>query len=1176
MASLPEQLQSLISSSGILADLDGQIGSITSAASTLSNLINSPPEEIDDLIKGLSNISLTNIRLPDNFISGFSGISDVIPTDFNSITGGLDSVLSGINNVLDVNVLTSIQAFIQCLETLSVLIEMDFSRFQFTASGSPPASLAEASESPTSSSAAGGPAASEPLATGNGGSEGGAEDSGSQGSGTAEANAGASVDASASGAVVATKNISALVGAFPTPFNAENAVGFFRDVLKGIPRDNVNMSHVPVYDDVFLLLNTGVGFSEMDSSGIQTHIQNTLTSLTTALDRDGLKPVHDLSKQVNDILVKIDFNELGTQSIQVASAMEEIATGLEANDITGMDDQLRVVDTSLDILLPLLDSLRDTVLENELVQLNQSLSKLSSGLNQSMLQLQRLLKPPATADFFVIIDDLIQQGIHQSGIQELTKAAENLFKQMTDMLALLNTSVVKDALSAVTNSLGDALDTFDSAMLQVTSTVSAVFDDVQNALDLIDTVTFQESVENALQEIHDTIKSVIDQLFTPIRTAVTSAVDLIESAVDSFHPEQIKATIQDMIDQMTAIFSSQEVMDAIHLIKSTIETITEQLQAASFTPVVDGVVTGIDGVKDVFQLVPSSLLSDDLKQQIQTAINALPQDLEQPIHTLTSELDNLIEEGPKALLLQLQEPVKSLAAQLNEISPDKLIGNDLFKEYDNLLKDLADFTPSTVLTPIQTALTHLKEEISRQIDLVTLLKPVEDLYDGMAQQLTQLDPSAIVEPINNKINEMTTSFLDILPEESVFEILEKIVSGLESARAIVTEIKSLVDTLTGMVTELANPEAQLTQWLQPVLDQVDNLPEIPGIDITLNQMSQNVDTLKKTGIMSQISQAVTPLQTALDTLDPQTIHPRLLAAYGRLNPSAIDVLPPGPQKTALLSIRGRFNPVSPPVNLVFGKLRETQTGLQTTLSNTENLLADWEDRFFGTDSSFRALQLDNPTSQTVKDMMKQSIQDHTIKPISNLFSSITTAFSAFDGPVNRLQGFVDAMDDLFSDIVEGPGSLGEIQTILAGMVDRIRNLNLDFLEQELKDVFTAVKQKFNDINPKPLRESLQTLLDNTLALIDVEQVLPHAEVQAIDHTYAETLLKLGALNPDTLISEVVQPAFDEKIEPILTLFDLTDPIAVLLERMDGLAEELDIELNKVDTAYQGMMQAVPI
>ena len=1170
MPSLPEQLESLISSSNLTADLDGQIGSITTAASTLSSLISSPPTEIDDLISGLSNISVDNIQLPDNFLSGFSSISDVIPTDLSSVTGSLDSVISGITDVVDIDVLDDIQSFIQCLENLSALAEIDFSQFKFTSSS-------ESSATSTSTASGTGSGSTGETSGGEtGGSAGSGSGEGGVGTGTGESGAGASTTASESKTVVAVKNISEMMDNVPETFNAQNAVGFLRDVLKGLPRANAKMGHLPIYDDVLQLLNTTITFSEMDASGLQTHIQTTLTSLATALDRDGLKSVHEISQLVTDIQSKIDFDQLSTQGTQVAVAMEQIATAVEASDISTIDAQITTINNSLDVLLPQLETISSNVLSTDIAKFNKNLPKLNIRLDQSMRRLQRMLQAPAAADFFVIIDDLIQQGISQSGIDDLTNGVKSLFENLTKVVSLLNASVVKDALSTVTGGLGSALDAFDTALLQVTSSVSAVFDEVDNALDVVDTASFRENVENALQEVQDTIETIIDTLFTPIRTAVTAAVNLLESAVDSFDPEQIKNAIQNIIDQITSIFSSQEVMDAIQLIKTTIETVTEQIQAASFTPIVDGVVTGIDGVKDVFQLVNPAILSDSLKQQIQSAVDSLPEDLEQPIDTLTSELDQLIDEGPKPLILQIQEPVESLAKQLKEISPDKLVGNDLFTEYENLLSDLADFTPSTLLTPIQEALSDLKDEISRQIDLATLLKPVEDLYDEVVAQMDQLDPAAIIEPINEQISDLSTGFLEILPEETVFEILDKVVSGVETGRDFVGEIKSLLDKILEMIASLVDPETQLTQWLQPTLSLVDGLPDIPGIDTTFTTISQNIDKLKKSGITTQISQAVTPLQTALDDLDPQTLQNRLTAAHVRLNRSTIEALPASSQRTALLSLLDRFNPIDPPLSRVFNTLQETRTGLQTSLTTIDTALANWDDRFFASGSTFNAMQLSSVTSQTVKDLMKQSIEDHVIKPVGKLFSSISSAFGALDDPIEELQNFIDEIDDLFADITEGPGSLGEIQDILEGLVERISNLNLDFLEQELDEVFDAVKQKFDDINPKPLREALQALMDDTLDLIDVEQVLPQTEVQQIDTTYSTTIATLTALNPNTIITDIVQPAFDEKIEPILKLFDLTEPIEVLLERMDGLAEELNTELDKVDNSYQGLMQAVPV
>ncbi len=1174
MPSLPEQLQRLISSSTLSTDLQGQIGSITTAAATLGNLVDSPPGEIDDLINGLTHIPLTHLQLPDDFLRGFSSLAQVVPGDLTDITGNLDTLMAGMGEVLDVSVLESIQAFMLCLGRLSPLIEMDFKKFQW--GSTPPGSPSLAQGIPGTTGELEGSEAHD-----SGGSEGGAgepagHDPAEHNPVSVEADNSPAIEPLESRAVVATKNISEILGAFPTPFNGENALLFFRDVLRGLPRDNAKMAHIPVYDDVLQLFDTALEFSQMDSVGLVTHIQNTLTSLATALDREGLKPVHDLTRRGSELLVRIDFDQLGLDSIQVAEALEEIAAALDSEDISGIDTQLLMLHTALDTLSPQLESIQASVLDNELAQMDRSLVKFSRNMDQSLQRLQRILKAPAAADGFVIIEDLIQQGLHQSGIQDLTVAAENLFKHMGDILGLLNTARVQQALTSVTTGLDAALEGFDTVLLQVTRRVSQVFDEIDHALDSINTAGFQETVENALQEIETRIASVMEQFFTPLRDVITSGVDLIASAVDSFDPERIKATIQNVIDQITGIFSSPQVLEGIQLIKSTIETVTEQLQAVSFAPIAEGVVTGIEEVKKVFQLVEPALLSESLTRQLQTAITALPGDLEQPIHRLTSELDRLIQEGPKPLILKIQVPVASLAAQLHEISPDRLVGNELFNAYETLLTDLAGFTPSTLLIPVQNALTELKAEIVRQMDLNALFQPLEEAHQGLVGQLNQLDPRTIIQPINQQIGQMTTGFLDLVPEESLFEIVEHLISGLESARAFVDEVKHLLSTLTGMATGLADPETQLTLWLQPVLDQVDTLPEIPGIEITFQTISQNIDQLKKAGLMAQIDQALLPLQTALGSLDLETLQNRLFAVNARLNRSAIEALAPSTQKTDLLALVDHLSLVSPRLGRVLSKLEETHTRLQTLLDNREGMLAHWDDRFFGTEACLSALQLGQAGPQTVKEMIRESIQAHTIQPISKLFSSLATAFSAFDGPVNELQQFVDGLDGLFSDILEGPGSLGEIQKTLQGLVDRIRNLNLDFLEQALDRVFNSVKQKFDDINPRPLRDSLQALLDNTLDLIDVQQLLPYSQVEQIDRSYGEAISALTALNPNTLISEIVQPAFDEKIEPILKLFDLTDPISLLLERMDGLAQELKSELDKVDTAYKAMMQAVPL
>ncbi len=1147
MTGLSEQLQSILSAVDIEGSLGTQLGSITGAASVIVGFINDPPEEINGLESGISNLDLSRIRLPDNLSSEFSGLSDLIPSNLGSVTGVLNQALEGISGSIDSNALTAVQNFIECLTRLSVLLETDFSGFSFS--------------TPPSLSA--GPLPDINLDINPDIDP--AIDRDSPEPGTPEN----------SRALESVKNISALVDQLPSPFNAQNSIEFCRDLLKGLPRESTRMAHVPIYDDLYGLLNMAAALPAMDAAGLTTHIQTTLAQVSDTLYREGLKPVYRLSEKAGELILAADLASLESQAAALSTALDQIVSAVDSGDISGIDANLTQADAALDSLLPLLTTLQTQVKGKQAAHITLQLSTLSRDLNQAMFGLQKKFTPPSLDPVLNQVTPLIEQAVAGSGIQELTRVAAQLSRQIIDILSLLDASVIKTPLQAIADGLDTALDAFDSAMRQVTGNVSTLFDGVNQALDQVDTEALQQNIISTLEEIQNTLETIINTLFEPVRQVISTAVGQIETAVNAFDPETVKSAIEDVINQVTAIFSTPEVQNAVNLIKSTIETITEQLQNASFTPLVDGVVTGVDGVKDVLETVPVDLLGDTLKQQLQAAINALPQDLQPVIDSLTSELDELIDGGPKPLILRMQKPVASLAEELNSISPDKLVGNDLFEAYEELLIDLQDFTPGSLLSPIRDALDGLGEDIRSQIDLASLLAPLEALYNELVSQIDQLDPAGIMDPVNEQIDSVKESFFEILPDEAVFEVLDKVISGVETASAFVTEAKNLTDTLRRMKDELADPEEQLTQWLQPVLDQVRALPDIPGLDAVLGQISDRTNALKKTDLTTEINQALSPLQTHLNTLYPQVLQNRLADIHGRIR-SGLTSLPDTAQKTALQALMDRFNPVSPLFAGSLGTLELIRTQIQTTLDQTDTTLADWDDRFFGSTSPLAALQVETPGTGAVKTLMEDSIQNHIIKPAASLLKTVTAVASVLDGPLNELDNLVDVVDDLVTGIVDSPGSLGDIRDSLNQMLERIQGLSLDFLQAELDALFSTVKQKFDNINPRVLRQTLETELNDTLDLLDMEQVLPQSEIQAIDTTYSQAITKLQALNPDTLITQVVQPLFEERIQPLLKLFDLTEPIEVLIDRMDTLALELNTELGRVNTAYQNMLQAVPI
>jgi len=1172
MTTLPEQITDLLSSSNLTTNLQGQVGMVTDAAALLASLISNPPNEIGDLIAGLGSTSVSSIQIPDALTQNFSGLANIIPDDLSAVTGGLNDILGDLGEFANEDTLSSISSYVGCLQAIADLLTIDLSLFDFGAQNSSSGSSSTASSPGNNSGFSGGADSS----TNPGGSE--SEDA------HLDSNSETNSPVNNGRETTAAKNLETLRGmrgvldTFPDPFNAENVVKFLSAKLKGVPRHFVNMRQVPIYDDLDQLLETMIQFADMDSAALQTHIQSTLTALKTALERDGQSPLNRLTTSFNDLTTKINTTALDAEMVQITVAVQNIADAVEAADISGIDADVNTINTTLDSLLPRLNQILNEVFSGAASQSIAQLGRLPRELDLGMRRLQRMLQPSVSLDFFTVIDSLLNQSIKQSHLNELTQAIADFFERITGALETLNSATIQTALGTVSDTLESTLDGFDDAMLQLAARVSALFDEVDAALAQIDTQTLREQIEGAIEEMQNSLEETVNDLFEPVQSAVSSAVTTIDTTVASFNPDEIAKVLSDVITEITDVLTGEgeEVTNAINSIRDAIERVTQQVQALSFRPVVEEVIDGIDQITETLQSIEPSQLNAVTKGAIKVAVAVLPDDLEEPRNYLITELDRIVDEGPISLVEQIKAPVEQLTNQVKSLSPEKLIGDSLSKPFNDFIAELEKFTPSSLLSPVQNALDNVKDNVRDQIDLARLLKPLEDLYNNLVSQMDRFGPEQLVDPVERQITNLIDSLLEVLPEEVIFEVLDKIISGIEFVTAIVTEVKSILQKVQSMVATLANPQEQLRSWLQPVFNLVDTMPDIASLQDLFDEVSDAVDKLTASELQTTLHGSTTPLLTALSDLEPQTMLTQLTSAYQNIDHTAVNALPDSPQKSSLLTALNRFNPLSPPMSRVFSNLQQWHDDLTGALTAYETAMLSWDTRFFVKGNPFTDLQISDVTTQTIKDLLRKGIEEQAIAPVAKVLSSIGTTIATFNGPIGELENFVDSIEDMLEQITEGPGSLGEIRDTLNQLIERVRNINLQFLEDELNDVFDAVKQKFNDVSPTVFREALQAAIDETLDLIDISLLLPQEDINQIDQTYQALLDKLKGFDPGKLVIDAVKPEFDKKVLPLIDTFDLSRPLDTLIERMDNLAAELGAELSRTDQSYKTMLQAVPV
>ena len=113
------------------------------------------------------------------------------------------------------------------------------------------------------------------------------------------------------------------------------------------------------------------------------------------------------------------------------------------------------------------------------------------------------------------------------------------------------------------------------------------------------------------------------------------------------------------------------------------------------------------------------------------------------------------------------------------------------------------------------------------------------------------------------------------------------------------------------------------------------------------------------------------------------------------------------------------------------------------------------------------------------------------------------------------------------------------------------------------------------LGPKPLILALDREFGEIIDALDLDVLLPPAEVAALDAAAATVAEKLGALDPARLATDAVGPAFEADVLPLIEALDITPVFDALIEALRGLDEELKSEFARVNTAYQALLAARP-
>jgi hypothetical protein len=262
-------------------------------------------------------------------------------------------------------------------------------------------------------------------------------------------------------------------------------------------------------------------------------------------------------------------------------------------------------------------------------------------------------------------------------------------------------------------------------------------------------------------------------------------------------------------------------------------------------------------------------------------------------------------------------------------------------------------------------------------------------------------------------------------------------------------------------------------------------------------------------------------------------------------------------------------------NAPYQALQDYKADLSQAKTKLRAALADWDARYHSPDGAASCFRPAEVTPAQLRQWVAEVVEPRFTRPFGMLFIGAEYLRDNIGFYLSALTPLMTSLQSKLTGLVQGPDSLGDITNSLKDVIQKLKDFNLGFLRDSLKDLFAQVRAKFDAISPTHLRKIIEEQFDELLKEVNVGQIISPADVKKLDGDYEKIINKLKALDPGKVVIEVVQPEFEKKIVPLLDAFDLTIVLTALIDKLHALSGELKKELDKVNDAYKALRKAVP-
>lgn len=1142
MPTLDARLDASVDDTELSAQLSVQVDLMAEAQAVLAALDDAPPREVTDLLDIADDLRLPQLGTVGELDQVFADLDGAISTDLDGLTAPLVQVVESLVGEVGANLVARIQEALDAVLAVQALLDLDLTC------------------SPV-------PAAGDGGEDGDGG--GGGEGDGGEGD---EGNGSATGAGGAERAAAVATLAEFVLDSLPDPLEVPELLQWIAERVD--PDDFGLPLGIPLMNDLREPLQRLLAWDGMDGTDIRDELAATLTAVAVLLDTAIGGVVEGVEDLVAPVATVLDDADLGTVADEIVAQLEALADAIEEADTGAAHTAAGALDQALDDLDAAAVTLGPAL--DVAVELEAALTSLPDDLERSLGRVDAaLVGSIGVRGALGTVADTASQQATARAVDAVLETVRDAGTWLEDLLAALDLSAINDPVTEATSTVNDALGDLDAALLGVAVEARTQLESATALLDEVDLDDLRQDLSDAIDALAADLGTALEDMAAPARAAVSSAVDAFGDAVGALDPTAVLAALTDVVDAVTGVLEDPAVADTIASVREAIDQAVDELAAQPITPVTDAVVAAIDEVAELLRGLETEALPGPAKLALQGALAALPKTLDPVTDPLVDELDELIAAGPVPLLEQVRAGPAAVAERIRAFDPAALVGPALSAPWQELVDRADAGGPRTLFAPLEGALDELRQRLRDELDPAAALAPLVGPHQALLAAVDALDPAALVAPIEAALAEAATAIRDTVGDEGVLAPVTTVIAAVTDAVETVRSILAAVDHVRQVLAELSTLEQDLVAWVDAIFAKLAATSDDGSLATAVSAVDDAIDATRAAALLARVEASLDPARTRLVALAPADRLAAVTSARRAISAAEVDTLPAGATREAVEAVLARCDPLS----VAFARPFHDLAGLTgATLGAGTDLpaaLVDWDARHHALDGLLADYQGLAPDPATLGQRAREALDERFLEPALAVLRIAGLAGGLLGGLVEELGNVLETADARLADLTAGPDAFIAIRDEVVALADRVAGADLAVITDALEEVVGTVRAGIAALSPSALTGDLAGALDDVVAVVDLDLVLPPAELDAIETAYRQGVDALRGLDPGALVTDVVGPAYDEAVTPLVDALDLTPTIDALVARLEELPDELRAELDRVDAAYQELLRAAP-